>query len=215
MRFTVAMLLFISIFYEQAEAVVSPDLKPAVLASVDLEVNGNLRKIGVGDSLQLVWGDRIKVLRATLGESTDTAEIVNLVGFRARSGSPDDRGVELLSHRDLNKEWSHDGSGALFRINARSQGRFFGRVYLSFKKPQLHSVVFSINGHPQRYQEQAEIRLSPSDRLKLEELDVNFSYQEGEVSYKLEPTGEKGKFQLALYRHDLAFAALRLLVSPP
>lgn len=185
------------------------------LEGVEILVNGKSQRIGKDQTLELVWGDRLQVKAAYLSDAEASVDIVNLVGYRAQSGSADDRGTELQSDRELNRDWSHDGSGRLFRVNVRNKDQFFGRVYLHFSDPELVSVDLEINGKTHRYMAHDDIRLKKSDRLRLASLQANFPFRPDEISYEIKPEDDSGAFLLLLFRHDQAFARLRMLISPP
>ncbi len=189
------------------------------LSVIGVAVNGSEPKeIPQGSVLELIRGDQLRLLYATLQKSSRSPDLINFVGFwqknLARKG--DDRDLSIDT-KLLKKEWSRDKKGREYRIEALTAGTSHGDIRIHIIEPTLHSVAIEVNDQLRTVLAGQTLELKPSDQIKVKEIRTNHPRlnQEAQVRFKEEKklAGIR-QVELELSYQNLPFGRVSLLVKP-
>jgi hypothetical protein len=159
------------------------------------EVNGEARLVKEGGLLELVAGDRLKLLDP-VGPADPTALTLDLVGFAGGSaGSPrEDRGYEVDTANALLARYSILGAGEYYRVVARDSMGEMGGFHLRVLPARLDYVEIERGGEVVRLQDRGTLRATAEEAIRIlraessvaggEALHVNFR------GYPGDPGGE-------------------------
>lgn len=191
--------------------------KTGNLAFVVVAVNGQHQQVAAGETLRVVWGDRLKVLFAQLENGKRDVELINVVGYRARKDSADDRQVEFRSDRDLNPDWAHNQQNQIYRINISSKRHFHGRIYIQVEEPRLDHVMVKVNGTSVQVKSEQKLPLRTIDQFKVEKVVANLDAKDPSFRYLIETTAESTAqdttHEIRFYRYERLFAKIPLVVA--
>lgn len=186
------------------------------LKFVVMTVNGKHHQLAAGETLEVVWGDKVEILFAQLEDGQDV-EIINVVGFRARKDSADDRGVEFRTDRDLNSSWAHDPIKGIYRVNFQANNKVLARVYLKVNPPQLKYVVAQINGKETRLQAGQKVSLRSQDQIELKKIIANLDPNDPSFRYRIMEQSPQAQqdatHEIQFYRYEKLFAKIPLVVT--
>lgn len=189
------------------------------LSAVGVEVNGKTaQEVPRGQVLELIRGDRLRLLYATLQNSSRSPDLINFVGFWranvARKG--DDRELTIDTSR-LKKEWSLDKEGRDYRVEALTKGASHGDIKVRIVEPTLHSLELEINKEVRTVQAGQVLELRGSDQIQLRSLHTNHPRLDKEARVQFIELGAvEGirKVEIEVTHQDLTFAKVSLLVKP-
>lgn len=189
------------------------------LSVVGVEINGSQQKeVPRGEILELIRGDRLRLLYATLQNTSRSPDLINFVGFwqanLARKG--DDRDLSIDTSR-LKKEWSLEKDGKNYRVEALTKGVSHGDIRIKVIEPLLKSIEVELNSQVLTVQPGQTIELRASDQIKVRALHTNHPRldKEARVHFLDHGTAEGvRKVDLEVSHQDLRFAKVFLLVKP-
>jgi hypothetical protein len=193
-------------------------IKQDKLESVVFQVNGKPRQIEDGGILKVVWGDAVEVEMAQLTDGRRQVEVINVVGFRGKPGSPDDRGYIIRTHADLNSDWAHDAGQQLYRVNIRSANQLYGRVYIQLHDPVLDYAVAWINGKSRKLKPGQAVTVRTTDQIQLDDIKANLDLQDPSFRYEIATTPGQSishRHEIRFFRHGRLFATIPIVVDKP
>lgn len=177
------------------------------LDSVVVDINGERKKVDAGGSFDVVFGDLVTIVEATLLDKSAQVNVVDLVGFRgANSKAPgDDRGWVVDTGRHLNKRQSVAGDGKQYKIQVSGQGGRSGEVMLNVLEPELISIELDVNGSLRKIQSGDVLRLSAKDMVRVVEIRTNVR---GNENVKYDKITKNGNKELRFSRGGRVFARI-------
>jgi hypothetical protein len=177
------------------------------LDSLVVDINGERKKVDAGGSLDVVFGDLVTIVEATLLDKSAKVDVVDLVGFMGvNSKAPsDDRGWVIDTGRHLNKKRSVAGDGKQYKIQVSGQGGLSGEVMLHVLEPELISIELDVNGSVRRIQSGDVLRLSAKDMVRVVEIRTNVR---GNENVKYDKIAKNGNKELRFSRGGRVFARI-------
>ena len=145
-----------------------------------LEAKGVQVLISNGETLDLVKGDKIKVIDVLPPQSPEI--IVNFKGFvgNKTNNTGEDRGYEIDTATDLLRRYSLHGKGELYRIIASRDDDIIGQIKIRFASPRLDYLVLRVNDHRHVLLRSEDIvSLALQDKICLEEIQTNLFNKSG------------------------------------
>jgi hypothetical protein len=184
-----------------------PDKAENRLDSLVVDINGERKKVDAGGSLDVVYGDLVTIVEATLLDKSAKVDVVDLVGFRGGNSkaSGDDRGWVIDTGRHLSKKRSVAGDGRQYKIQVSRQGGISGEVVLNVLEPELISIELEVNGSVQKIQPGDVLRLSSKDMVRVVEIRTNVR---GNENVKYDKTAKNGNKELRFSRGGRIFARI-------
>lgn len=184
-----------------------PDKAENHLDSLIVDINGERKKVDAGGSLEVVFGDLVTIVEATLLDKLVPVDVVDLVGFRATSSkaSGDDRGWVIDTGRHLSKKRSVAGDGKQYKIQVSGQGGLRGEVMLNVLEPELISIELDVNGSVRKIQPGDVLRLGSKDMVRVVEVRTNVR---GNENVKYDKIAKKGTKELRFSRSGRVFARI-------
>jgi hypothetical protein len=184
-----------------------PDKAENHLDSLIVDINGERKKVDAGGSLEVVFGDLVTIVEATLLDKLVPVDVVDLVGFRATSSkaSDDDRGWVIDTGRHLSKKRSVAGDGKQYKIQVSGQGGLRGEVMLNVLEPELISIELDVNGSVLKIQSGDVLRLGSKDMVRVVEVRTNVR---GNENVKYDKIAKKGTKELRFSRSGRVFARI-------
>ena len=198
-------------------AVVKPDL--ARLARMTVRINDHELDILAGQKLELIRGDQVVLLYATLEQSTQSPESVNFVGFRGdgpRRYLEDDRYV-VIDTVKLKRGWSIDKQGRLYRIEAKTGKTIHGEVEVVITKPELEQLDLEVDGQHQALGPGSVLELKSTDRIQVKNIRTNHPRLDREVRVQFVDQGIQDGVKvvkLDLLHRQFSFASIWLHMKP-
>jgi hypothetical protein len=177
------------------------------LDSLVVDINGERKKVDAGGSLDVVFGDLVTIVEATLLDKSVQVELVDLVGFRGANSkaSGDDRGWVIDTGRHLSKKRSVAGDGKQYKIQVSGQGAVSGEVMLNILEPELLAIELNVNGSVRKIQPGDVLRLSSKDMVRVIEIRTNVR---GNENVKYDKIAKKGSNELRFSRGGRIFARI-------
>lgn len=193
--------LFISSVSGLASAVQSSKFADD-LSYVMFDINGVRRIIKPQQTLQLVRGDRLRIVEAGIVGREKLAKRVNLVGFHDERYSKigDDLNVDVNTDRSLLRGYAQGEFKNIYRVVASSGVIDHGQVYIQVLKPELRFVTVLVNEEERVLREGNLLKLTSKDIFKVKTVNTNVSDQDAKVTYEVRPmTGMKQLKQVSFY----------------
>ena len=177
------------------------------LDSLVVDINGERKKVDAGGSLDVVYGDLVTIVEATLLDKSAKVDVVDLVGFRGGNSkaSGDDRGWVIDTGRHLSKKRSVAGDGRQYKIQVSGQGGISGEVVLNVLEPELISIELDVNGSVRKIHPGDVLRLSSKDMVRVVEIRTNVR---GNENVKYDKTAKNGNKELRFSRGGRIFARI-------
>ncbi len=177
------------------------------LDSMVVDVNGERKKVDASGSVDVVFGDLVTIVEASLLDKSVPVEVVDLVGYRASKSkySGDDRGWVIDTGRHLNKKRSVAGDGKQYRIQVFGQRGLSGEVMLNILDPELFSIALEVNDSVRTIQPGGVLRLSSKDMVRVVEVRTNVR---GNENVKYDKIAKKGTKELRFSRGGRIFARI-------
>jgi len=192
-------------------------VKTGNLDFVVMSVNGKVRQLAAGETVKVVWGDRLKVMFAQLENGQRDVELINVVGFRARADSIDDRDAEFRSDKDLSANWAQGPRRNIFRVNIKSKRLLHGRVFIEVEEPYLDYVVAQINGIKHQLRADQKVLLRSIDQIKLEQVVANLDPEDPSFRFRIihhpQHSDQESTHEIRFFRYERLFAKIPLVVA--
>ncbi|MBN2126028.1 MAG: hypothetical protein JW821_17145, partial [Deltaproteobacteria bacterium] len=156
-----------------------PPVKPREPDTVDyfvVENRGRRLLLADGETLNLVKGETLKIVGVLPPTPPSSGVKVNFKGFVGdkTNNTGEDRGYEIDTAADLMERYSLQNRGEQYQIIASEGDRVYGRLLLHLSAPRMDYLVLRLNGDGHLLLRPDErIRLSPEDRICLEEVQTN------------------------------------------
>jgi hypothetical protein len=191
------------------QAVVTPKLD-----RIRVRINGLEKDIARKDRLELVRGDDLTLLYAVLEGQAKGAAIINFVGYRGegpRRWQDDDRDI-LIPTSGLNKGWSLNKEGKLYRIEARTGNRLHGEIVVSLLSPELQILTLDIKGVEHHLRDGDVIDMGADDPMKVVNVKTNSPIVDANVrvEFKEIKNDANRQVELRLLYRSYAFASVYL-----
>lgn len=123
---------------------------PADIKSFMLEVDGVTSEVKKGTEFTVLKGARVKLVDINSKTPLPENIVMNLRGFlpRRNEGHNDgeDRGATANTSKDMLAEFSIDGTGDRFAINAELGKKVLAACTLRISEPKLKNITVKING---------------------------------------------------------------------
>lgn len=132
-----------------------------------MEVNGHRIVVPDGGVLEVVRGDKLRILDY-LAPGVPRGINVNFLGFvgNPENNRGEDRGYLIDTCKDLLPDWSVDKQGKRYAVATKLGNREFARMIVKIMEPELDYVVVSLNQeHPIVLKAGEKRNLRPGDRL--------------------------------------------------
>ncbi len=184
------------------------------LDALVVDINGERKKVDAGGSLDVVFGDLVTIVEATLLDKSAQVDVVDLVGFRGANSkaSGDDRGWVIDTGRHLSKKRSVAGDGKQYKIQVSGQGGLSGEVMLNVLEPELISIELDVNGLVRKIQPGDVLRLSSKDMVRVVEIRTNVR---GNENVKYDKIAKNGNKELRFSRGGRVFARIPIQWQMP
>ena len=151
-----------------------------------LEKNGTRVSVRDGEILQILRGDKLKLIDAKIRDGSSATK-VNFVGFSPpKSRGSHDLRYTIDTGRDLIKKWSGGGAGKLYTINANTGDLYQGHILLELIEPSLEYCEVLIDGKPKILRENESLTVSASSKFKVNRVVTNVDVPE-EVMFDIVP----------------------------
>ena len=183
----------------------SVDVIPKVEYLV-LEVNGIKRVFYNNERLQVIKGDKIKIIDLITNPSGFKDTTVNFLGFVGDKGnnSGEDRGYMINTARDVWKKYSTDGKGNQYRIVVSNKSKNIGQIFIDLMEPELYYLVVKHNGKEGVcYDNGKVIRALYNDYIEIADLRTNIADNSGvKVNFRGYIHGDDGEDRKRIIRLD-------------
>ena len=128
-----------------------------------VQVNGQEKLVANGQVLNLIRGDRLRLLTSWTSSGQRGAFALNFKGFvhNEDQNTGDDRNVLITTDQGLMKKWSVRGNGERYRIVAERGKQEFGEIYVRLVDPMIEYLIVQAGG-------KAKYAVSPGETLLLE-----------------------------------------------
>lgn len=203
-----AILRSVALAVEPTEAAVrSAEEIANQLDSLVLDVNGERKRVEAGSSVDVVFGDLLTIVEASLADKSAPVEVVDLVGFKSTKSkhSRDDRGWVIDTGRHLSKKRSVTGDGKQYKIQVSGRRGLSGEVMLNVLDPELVSISLEVNGSIRKVHPGDVLRLSAKDMIRVVEVRTNVR---GNENVKYDQIAKKGHKELRFSRGGRIFARI-------
>jgi hypothetical protein len=192
-----------------ATAVVAPKLSRMMV-----RINGADREFLSHQKIELVRGDELTLLHGVLDGTARSPEILNFVGFLGRGPrrwKDDDRDI-VIQTSNLDKGWSFDKSGKLYKIEARTGEKFHGDILVSILNPELKFLRLEIKGVEYQLGPGDIQEMGAEDLIKVVDLKTNSSALDGLVRVEFKTAGKTKEklIELRIFYRSYAFASVFL-----
>ncbi|MBN1292268.1 MAG: succinylglutamate desuccinylase/aspartoacylase family protein [Candidatus Latescibacteria bacterium] len=116
---------------------------PLLLSGLEINVADKNVVVSTGDTLHIIEGDVLRIIRAQVEDSTNQEIRCNFVGYigNKKFNDGDDRGYYINTATELMNNWSVNKSGKLFRIEALHDRTVIGEIYVSLSKPTIEYLI--------------------------------------------------------------------------
>jgi hypothetical protein len=177
------------------------------LDALIVDVNGERKRVQADGSVDVVFGDLLTIVEASLLNKSTPVDLVDLVGFRSAKSkfSGDDRGWVIDTGRHLSKKRSVAGDGRQYRIKVYGHDGLNGEVMLNVLDPELVSVSLEVNGSRRQVQSGDVLRLRAKDLVRVVEVRTNVR---GNENVKYDKIAQKGTEELRFSRGGRIFARI-------
>ena len=145
-----------------------------------VEAKGNHILIANGETLDLVIGDKMKILDVL--PPGPAGMVVNFKGFvgNKTNNTGEDRGYEIDTATALLKRYSLKHKGKLYQIVVSDEDKVMAKFYIKLAPPKLNYLVFKVNDDRHvLLRSDDKVSLSPKDRIYLEEIRTNLYNGDG------------------------------------
>lgn len=183
----------------------------ASVGSLIVDVNGERRIVAKGEQLTVVRGDLVTLIDAITQPAADVRVRVDIVGF---NDDPDDHGSDVGKVIDTSNDLHggkrlKDGSE---HFVMKAFGKGIQKTEFSFKmiEPELRFLEVEVNGERRRLSKQDRLTLSPSDQVRVVDVQTNIRGNENvkhDLVTKSRPDGTPRK-EIRFSRGKTVFARI-------
>ena len=158
-----------------------------------IEVNGQERLVANGQVLDLIRGDRLRLLATWTSTGQRGVFAINFKGFVSSEdqNTGDDRKTLIQTDQRLMKKWSVRGKGERYRIVAEKGKNEFGEIYVRLTEPVIDYLIVQA-GKKTRYAVSPgeTLLLENKSELKILDAKANFDAKDG-LKFVLKTAGNE------------------------
>lgn len=193
------------------------------LSHVVVEVNGLRALVKADETFTVVQGDVVLIEEAFLNRREFKPEQLNLVGFSASKGKPnEDRGTKFNTAAGFDDQWAVDPMKTTHVIAAVSKKRLHGVVFLKIIKPQLKFADVLVNEKVRVMREGEVLVLRATDKIKIQSVVTNMEKND-DVNFEIIKTKnneiekmhlrQASAYEIRFSRQSQVFAKIPMLVE--
>jgi len=152
------------------------------IQSLVIKACGHRILLSHGETLDLVKGDRIKIVDVIPSFLTSPELKVNFKGFvgNRKNNTGEDRGYTINTATNLMTRYSLNRKGKMYEIIASLEEKILGRFFVRLSPPELDYLILKVNGDCHRVLRAGEmLSLSKRDEIRLEEIQTNIHDKSG------------------------------------
>ena len=167
--------------------------RPRKLDYFVVETKGHRILLSDGETLDLVKGDKLKIVDILPSFPAESGITVNFKGFVGdwKNNTGEDRGYVIDTGADLIKRYSLHKKGELYTVIASKADNVVGRMIVRLTPPQMDYLILKINDHRHVYlRPEDAVSLSRKDKICLQEVQTNL-YDKGGIHLSI--NGQKIK----------------------
>ncbi len=159
------------------------NIRPAKLDYFVIETKGHRILLSDGETLDLVKGDKLKIVDILPSFSGVQGITVNFKGFVGdwKNNTGEDRGYVINTGADLIKRYSLHKKGEFYTIIATRGDNVIGQMKIRLTPPRMDYLVLKINDSKHIYlRPEDAVSLSKKDKICLQEVQTNL-YNKGGI----------------------------------
>lgn len=156
--------------------------EPKKVDAFVIETGGRRLFIADGETLELVRGDRLKIMNVLPEQPASSGIEVNFKGFVGdpKNNTGEDRGYVIDTGRDLMRRFSLRKRGKTYEIIVSKDKAVLGRMLVRLAPPRLDYMVLRINtGRHHLVRPEETVYLTGRDKICFEEVQTNLSDKQG------------------------------------
>lgn len=141
-----------------------------------VETKGHRILLSDGETLDLVKGDKLKIVDILPPFPGESGITVNFKGFVGdwKNNTGEDRGYVIDTGADLIKRYSLQKKGELYKIIASKGDHVIGQMVIRLTPPRMDYLILKINDHKHVYlRPEDAVSLSKKDKICLQEVQTN------------------------------------------
>jgi hypothetical protein len=147
-----------------------------------IETKGHRLLLSNGSTLDLVKGDRLKIVDVQPAFPESSGLTVNFKGFVGdrKNNTGEDRGYTIDTSSRLMKRYSLKKKGQAYEIVASLKDHVMGRLVVRLSQPKFDYLILRVNNHRHLFlRPEDRISLSRDDEISLEVVQTNLYNRKG------------------------------------
>ena len=155
---------------------------PAKIDYFVVETMGQRLLMGNRDTLQLVKGDKLKILDILPASPSPSDIKVNFKGFVGdrKNNTGEDRGYTINTGKDLMRRYSLHKKGKVYTVIATKGDSTLGKFRVQLSPPKMDYMILRVNSHQHHFlRPEQKVILSRNDEICLEEISTNLYAKKG------------------------------------
>lgn len=147
-----------------------------------IETKGERVLVGNEETLQVVRGDKLRIMDVLPGLSPTSGISINFKGFvgDVKKNTGEDRGFLIDTSSDLMKRFSLGKKGKAYEVIASNDKDVFGRMVVRLVEPKLDYMVLRVNTHRYHLLRPADtVSVTPRDEICFEAVQTNLFNKHG------------------------------------
>ena len=156
---------------------------PTKLDYFVVETKGHRILLSNGETLDLVEGDKLKIVDILLPFPDRSGITVNFKGFVGdwKNNTGEDRGYVIDTGANLIKRYSLHKKGEFYTVIASKGDNIIGRMLIRLTPPRMDYLILKVNNHKHVYLRPGDaVSLSKKDKICLQEVQTNL-YNKGGI----------------------------------
>lgn len=156
--------------------------KPGKIDYFIIETKGERVLVGNRETLQVVRGDKLRIMDILPKPSPTSGISVNFKGFvgDVQKNTGEDRGFLIDTSGDLMKRFSLRKKGKVYEIIVSKGKEVLGRMAVRLVEPKLDHMVLRVNGHSHHLLRPADtVTVNPTDEICFEAAQTNLFDKHG------------------------------------
>lgn len=159
-----------------------PESGPTKLEYFVVETKGHRILLSNGETLDLVKGDRLKIVDILPSFPDSSGITVNFKGFVGdwKNNTGEDRGYIIDTGANLIKRYSRHKKGEHYSVIASKGDNVIGRMHIRLTPPRMDYLILKVNDHKHVYLRPDDaVSLSRKDKICLQEVQTNLHSTKG------------------------------------
>jgi hypothetical protein len=160
-----------------------PKSGPTKLDYFVVETKGHRILLSNGETLDLVKGDKLKIVDILPSFPDRSGITVNFKGFVGdwKNNTGEDRGYAIDTGANLIKRYSLHKKGEFYTVIASEGNNIIGRMLIRLTPPRMDYLILRVNNHKHVYlRPEDAVSLSKKDKICLQEVQTNL-YNKGGI----------------------------------